>query len=214
MKRLLLLSVMIMTVLSIKADLFDIRSVPGIVHYADGHQQEFKSIKLPPSGAKKFTAKDQSGKSVTIKYEDVAYLEVWHPKAPEESRDYLYCCVSKKADGTKELSGWSFLVSDGKRIKFYSCLGVYYMTKTGLIMRMKNSAGPNLIYIKPDTSTEYQHFGLLGILEMRSKTTVKRLVEEVISDDPSLCKVIQEKNWKGKVYDLLDFVAGAYSPKK
>ncbi len=206
---------MVLTVMTIQAGIFDTRKVPGIVHYADGHQEQFQSIKIPPSGAKKFTAKDESGKKVTIRFEDVAYLELWHPKAPEESHDILWCCVSKKADGSKELSGWSFLVGEGKHLKFYSCLGVYYMTKTGLIMRIKGtSLGPNLIYIKPDVSTEYQHFGLLGILEIRSKTTVKMLVEEVISDDPALCKAIQEKNWKGKVYELLDFVAGAYNPQK
>ena len=213
MKRLFSFILMLITVVTIQAGVYP-RSVPGIVHYADGHQETFTSIKIPPSGAKKFTAKNESGKKVTIQAVDVEYLELWHPKAPEESHDILWCCISKKPDGTKKLSGWSFVIGEGKHISFYACQGAYYMTKTGLIMQMKStSAGPNLIYIKPDVSTEYQHFGLLGILENRSKTTVKRLVEEVIFDDPSLCKTIQEKSWKKQVYELLDFVAGTYNPQ-
>ncbi len=214
MKRLFSFILMLIAVVTIQAGVFP-KKVPGIVHYADGHQETFKSIKLPTSSNKKFTAKNESGKSVTIQAADVKYLEIWHPKAPEESRDILWCCISKKADGTKKFVGWSLVIGEGKHISFYATNGSYYMSKTGLFLQWKSntSAGPNLLYIKPDVSTEYQHFGLLSILEYRSKTIVKRLVKEVISDDPSLCKTIQEKSWKNQVYELLDFVAGTYNPQ-
>lgn len=217
MKRLFTFILTLLAVITIQAGILttDTRTVPGIVHYADGHQETFQSITIPPSGAKKFTAKNEAGKKVTIQAVDVEYLELWHPKAPEESRDVLWCCISKKADGSKKLSGWSFIIGEGKHLNFYTCQGVYYMTKTGLVMRVKgDSLGPNVIYRKPDISTEYQHFGLMEILKIRSKTVVKRLVEEVISDDPALCKTIQEKDWKGKVLELLEYVAGTYNPQK
>ncbi len=214
MKRLLSLLAVLMVALSIHAGLFgETRKVPGIVYYADGHKESCQTINIPYPGDKKITVVDEAGNKKQIQALDVAYLELWHPKNPEESREILWCCVDKKADGTKKFQAWSLVQAKGKYISFFTYGGKYVMRKTGLSMVGKN-LWPGMFCLKPAMSGEYFNFGWWDNNMGSSNTVVKRLVEKYISDDPSLCKAIQEKKWKGKVPELLDFVAGTYSPSK
>lgn len=215
MKRLISFIIMLLAVLTIQAGIFYTRKASGIVYYTDGHKKSFKTITIPYAGDKKFKAIDESGKKVTIKSIDVEHLELWNPDYPEASRDVLWCCADTKANGTKKFLAWCFVAGQGKYISFFTHEGKYIMRKDGLAMVIRNtSPGPTLICIKPAVSNEYEYVGVMGILEFASKKLTKKLVEKFIYDDPTLCKSLQEKNWKGQVYELLDFVAGAYNPQK
>lgn len=214
MKRLLTLLIVTMLTLTIQAGIFDnTRKVPGIVYYADGHKETFQLISIPYAGDKKFKGIDESGNKKTVMAVDVEHLELWHPKNPEESRDVLWSCCDTKADGSKKFLAWCFVTAKGKHIGFFTHGGKNVMTKTGLMTTGKN-LWPKIICIKPDVSGEYDLFGWWDNTMGSSKTTVKKLVEKYIYDDPALCKAIQERNWKGKVNELLDFVANTYQPRK
>lgn len=215
MKRLLALLTVFLVALTIRAGIFNQRDAAGIVYYCDGHQETFQTISIPYAGDKKFKGVDASGQKRTVKAVDVDHLELWHPKNPEESRDELWCCCDTKPDGSKKFLAWCFGVGLGKHIRFFTHEGKYIMQKSGLAMVIRsNSVGPVLICVKPTVSGIYERVGLMSVLEFASKKMVRFLVERFIYDDPTLCKSIQEKNWKGKVYELLDFVAGTYCPQQ
>lgn len=217
MKRLLTFIFLMLSVLTMRAGIFNTRNCQGIIHYTDGHQEACKEIKIPSSGHKKFTAVTESGEKKTIQALDVEYLELWHPKYPEKSRDVLWCCIDTKKDGTKKFITWSFVIAEGKYLSFYAYEpgSKYYMQENGLMMSIRStSPGPTIIYIKPAVSGEYQVLGVQTVIYYASNKLCKKLAEKVISDDPNLCKAIQEKKWKGKVPELLEYVAGTYAPQK
>ena len=216
MKRLLTLIVLFLSALTMRAGLnANLKSCPGIVHYIDGHQEEFAKVTIPKAGSKKFNAVTASGEKKTIQSLDVEFLELWRAKNPEESRDVLWCCADTRPDGTRKFLAWSTVLGQGKNISFYAHEGAYVMMTSGLGMQIRNtSPGPTIIYIKPGESGEYKVLGLGSVLLYNSKRLAKKLVEKVISDDPALCKSIQENKWKGRVYELFEQVADIYSPQK
>lgn len=214
MKRLIVLLAVVMVAMTIHAGVFgNTRNVSGIVFFLDGHKETFQSITIPYAGDKDFKGIDESGNKRTVKALDVEHLELWHPKYPEESRDVLWSCFDTKANGTKKFVSWSFVTGKGKYISFFTHCGRYVMTKDGLAMVGKN-IWPGMTCIKPAVSGIYQSFGWWNNVMGSSKTVVKKLVEKYIFDDPALCKAIQEENWKGRVPELLEFVARTYNPQK
>lgn len=181
----------------------------GIVHFLDGHEEQYEKIVLPYYNNKFIEVKNGKEKK-KIPFSEIDCLEVWHPEATKAESTNIYCTLETKKNG-EVYPLWAFSLGLGKYISFYErCDGQFLIDKKyGASMRAVNFW---VVYYKPSDPNNSHSVGRSEFVFFGKKRSAVKRVLEAIKDDPNLCNSIDSEVWSQKMHDFFPYVALSYKP--
>ena len=181
----------------------------GIVHFLDGHEEQYEKIVLPYCN-NKFIEVENGKEKKKIPFSKIDCLEVWHPKATKAESTNIYCTLETKKNG-EVYPLWAFALAIGKHISFYErCDGKFLIDKKyGASMKAVNFW---VVYYKPSDPNNSHSVGRSENVFFGNKRSAVKRVLEVIKDDPVLYDSIDPEVWRKKMNEFFPYVATSYKP--
>ncbi len=185
------------------------KDATGIVHFLDGHDEQYEKIVLPYCGSK-FIEVANGKEEKKIPFSEIDCLEVWHPKATRAESDNIYCTLETKKNG-EVYPIWAFSLGLGKYISFYErCDGQFLIDKKyGASMKAVNFW---VVYYKPSDPNNSQSVGRSEFVFNGAKRSAVKRVLEAIKDDQVLSNSIDPEVWRKKMNEFFPYVATSYKP--
>lgn len=164
-----------------------------------------------PSGSKKISIKTDEGR-LKVKSEDIKYLTLSRKSHPEKKQTLVYTTTrqsytKKGVQKFYEFKCWHALNSVGDHIIITAYGHTFSLAKDGALV-ITYSSDEGIKYCLQREGDEYPIYFARSIT---SRSSLRKIWQEWLADDPVLCKKIANKE-----IDAFDFtkIAEEYNPKK
>ena len=182
----------------------------GRIVMADGTEHVGR-VKMPKCNTKNIRIKTDKGEKLKLKNTDIAVLGVWKKTHPDKCH-FLVCqpYTTNKMFSTKKEKTikpqWMAVTAQGDHVEFYCCGYKYSIPKDGTLTITSVQNG-NIAYVARKTGDENgQIIGYKG----SGARHWRKLLIKYLSDDPSLCKKLEDKEIES---GDLQKIADTYNPE-
>lgn len=165
-------------------------------------------VEMPNANTKKLTIVTVDSQKMVLNCEDIKELVVWK-KTHTDTKHVLQYLSSHKMTNPKKVRGplWMALLTSGPHLKIYAC-GFNYSIPSNGELKITSVKGGDILYyaLKEGETVPYGIY-----MTSNSKRAARERFQEYLSDDPVLCKKLQDAEINPLEYET---IAQEYNPNR
>lgn len=165
-------------------------------------------VEMPNANTKKLTIVTADKQKTVLNCENIKELVVWK-KTHTDIKHVLQYLPSHKLTNPKKVRKplWMTLLTSGPHLKIYACSFNYSIPSNG-VLKISSVKGGDILYyaLKEGETVPYGIY-----MTSNSKRAARERFQEYLSDDPVLCKKLQDAEINPLEYET---IAQEYNPNR